>query len=207
MSKEQTIVNAATSTHSLPVQLTPEEVRIKGAEVAVLLGKRGSLVLAKKHATKVYADEIKEIDAKLDELAAVVRQGRENREVECREHLDFGERVARLKRLDTMEVISTRPLKNGELQGDFFKKQQPIKEVQPAKETSEAKAKPTNASASKPKTKPKEPQPKAKAKASSSKTKEQPKTSPPVHVSSGGKKPILREVKADDFAAATQLKN
>lgn len=114
------VPNKSTTFESLPVSLTDEEVRLKGAALAELVGKKSALQATKRHTTKTLSDEIKEIEEKADELSFEVRQRKEYRQVECREFLHIQEKIARLRRLDTMEVVRTRPLNPGEMQREMF---------------------------------------------------------------------------------------
>ena len=103
-------------TMELPVKLTDEEVRLKGEKIARRLKDRENLEEERKAAAKAAKEEIGELDAEIIELRDEVRERREMRDVQVSDEKDWGRKIVRTLRLDTGEVVASRPMTPAELQ-------------------------------------------------------------------------------------------
>jgi len=105
----------------LPVKLTPDELRTKGADLAKCYGEREIEELTKKIQATASKSKIDEINARAKVIVEALRTGKEDREIECIEEIDFTKRVANTYRTDTdpWEIIASRGLTRDELQLTF----------------------------------------------------------------------------------------
>lgn len=108
----------------LPVKLSPDELATKSQELASAVVERETYDETRKDAVARFREELKTMDAGISDLAACVRTGEERREVEVH-WVPIPERgVMVLERLDTYEVVRTRPMSAAELedarQGKLF---------------------------------------------------------------------------------------
>jgi len=104
----------------LPVELTHEELEAKRKELASLFRRDRDAEQEKKDATKRLGEELKSIRQDLDNLEEQCTSGRELREVEVVEQADPNQGIMRVIRIDTGEVVSTRPLTADERQVAMF---------------------------------------------------------------------------------------
>lgn len=100
----------------LPCVLTTEERAARAQELATHVRKLDEEETAAKSAASAARDTIKEMEAELRRLARIVREGREEREVEIRSYRDLDEKLFLTIRLDTGERIRQRALSMEELQ-------------------------------------------------------------------------------------------
>ena len=100
----------------LPVPLTPEEVRERLEQSAVMIGEIEKQEVDAKARAKADKEAIETLRAQLSQLSREARDREAFRDVSCRweAHYDRGE--ALLKRTDTDEVIDRRGLSEQELQ-------------------------------------------------------------------------------------------
>lgn len=100
----------------LPVQLSNDEVRLKGEELA----QQRKAWEAKKAERKAVAarlkEELDELDDKICTLADQVKNRREHRDVEVAELKDFEQGKVDTVRSDTGEVVRSRAMTGGERQ-------------------------------------------------------------------------------------------
>lgn len=106
-----------TFTRTLPVELEPEERAARGVILAQKYQKLAELERKKKHFAAAYKAEREDLEAEVAELSRAVSTGYEDRAVPCRETIDRFSRVARIRRVDTGEMIDTRPLSRDEIEG------------------------------------------------------------------------------------------
>lgn len=107
-------------TMSLPVALTDEELRARGAELARKVQLAEELTEARKDAAKAAADEIKEVAAEVASLSTVVTSRREYRDVEVDVRKNLEARTMDTFRIDTGELVHSRGLTTAELQENLF---------------------------------------------------------------------------------------
>ena len=94
----------------LPCKLTDEQVHEKGAAVANAIRDVRAHQDAQKATREMAKHEEKKLTATVDLLALEVSTRTETRLVECREVADIRRLVVETIRLDTTEVIHTRPM-------------------------------------------------------------------------------------------------
>lgn len=104
---------------TLPVPLTNEEQRLKGAELAGMQKRLEGIEAEKAAMSADFGGKIKTLKRDLGDLAVVVREKREFREVQCSEHKDHGTGTVYMTREDTGEIISSRPMRDDERQIDL----------------------------------------------------------------------------------------
>ena len=100
----------------LPCEMTEDERRMKGSELAVAVSDKQTLEVEKKNFADAWKERAKEVDTKIGTLAYQVRSGREIRAVECEEAPRYSDRMMDIVRLDLGEVVYSRPMEAGELQ-------------------------------------------------------------------------------------------
>lgn len=119
-------------TEQLPVRLTDGEIRERGEELAAKLEKQAEVTIEAKAKATAYKDVINELGTQINALAWKVNQGKENRAVDCREEANFTNRMAETFRMDTGEVVRSRPLTPAEMQRDMFAEERKAKAGKPA---------------------------------------------------------------------------
>ncbi len=105
--------------HSLPVPLTDEEQRLKGAQLAGLEKELARIELEKKSVTAGFNSGIKKTKEEISDLSTEVREKRQFRDVPIRTEKNLDRRVMITYREDTGEVTDERPLYAHELQVDI----------------------------------------------------------------------------------------
>ena len=105
---------------TLPVELTPDEVRAKGVELAARVDEMYAIDVERKEAAAAIRERRADVEAQVIELKGEVRSGREYREVECRLEPDFQAGVMQIVRVDTGEFVRSRPLSPDERQPALF---------------------------------------------------------------------------------------
>ena len=108
------------ATRSLQCVLSSDELLVRGRELAVAQHERRECEARRKAAMATFKDEAEEIDGKIRTLTDVVRSGLEWRDVDVETKIERSLGVARVIRLDTGEVVETRPLSAGERQLEMF---------------------------------------------------------------------------------------
>jgi hypothetical protein len=107
-------------TRSLPCELTNEEKRLRGEALAQKRQEWEEVERARKAATQKAKAEQERIDAEADLLAEAIRTGREYRDIEVVERKNIDIRMMETIRMDTGEVIDSRPLRSDEMQTTLF---------------------------------------------------------------------------------------
>lgn len=105
-----------TDTQRLPCQLTPAETAVRADELARTLETLEVLKADKAAAVSRFREMIKLSERKSYDLGDVVRTGKEYREVPVRYASDFEANQIHTIRLDTGEVVSSRPMEAAERQ-------------------------------------------------------------------------------------------
>lgn len=105
-----------TKTMELPVQLTRDEVRERGVELAQLVEKLRAAEANKKAVSKSLKDDIDEIRKDVLWMKDVVRHGRELRLVPVAERVKLEGRTVETIRMDTEEVVASRPMTETEVE-------------------------------------------------------------------------------------------
>ena len=91
----------------LPVPLTIPEKVDYGRKLAHLHQEYASLEIEKKHVADNFKEKLEGLDGRISALAAVVRNGEEVRDVECRWRYLFEVNTKELIRMDTGEIVET----------------------------------------------------------------------------------------------------
>jgi hypothetical protein len=112
----------------LPVTLSPDEVAARSKTLTGLIDEERVAQLRLDDFTESAKDTKKRMESDVDtlrwrirDLATVVRNAREDRDVEVYEDLDFRAGVVLLKRRDTDELVDSRGMTEAERQRSLFK--------------------------------------------------------------------------------------
>lgn len=106
-----------TTKQTLTCELTDKERREYGISLATTLADYEALETEKKQNADHYKDRLAGLQARADELARKVRDGKEWRDVECRVYFGQPDREHKQTvRLDTMEVVKTERMTEVDLQ-------------------------------------------------------------------------------------------
>ena len=108
------------NTQSLPVRLTEQELIAKGAELSAMIKALSYEEAEKKSVADAFKARITDLDTQIQRLAQIVRDKKEFRPVEVIEQPDYDAMMMRTVRLDTGEVVSSRPLEGSERQRPLF---------------------------------------------------------------------------------------
>ena len=103
-------------TKRLPVKLTPDELIIKGRELAEMETTLSSLKEEKKESAKGFSQKVDAAQNTVGELAHIINTKAEFREVEVETVRDEKEMTETVVRKDTGEIVSERLLTPGERQ-------------------------------------------------------------------------------------------
>lgn len=111
---------ARTFERTLPVKLSTQELLDRGLSLAL---ERKARVLRQEEGKREAAQakaEIESHDAEIDRLAAILRDRAEPRPVQCRLQRDLARFVVETVRLDTGELVESRPMAEEERQTDLW---------------------------------------------------------------------------------------
>jgi hypothetical protein len=100
----------------LPCELTREETLAKGAEMALMIKQHGEVELEAKETADTFKKQFKRLDRTISERAEEVRTGVEHRLVPCTERGRYRENMVDVVRLDTGEIVRSRPMTESEKQ-------------------------------------------------------------------------------------------
>jgi uncharacterized membrane-anchored protein len=101
-------------TRQLPVELSEQELLIKGNELAVLNEELSTTESQKKVANQGFKEVLDRTQEQIDRLAKIVREKKEYREVEVVDRKNMDRMTMDTIRLDTGEVVSYRELQGHE---------------------------------------------------------------------------------------------
>lgn len=107
-------------TRNIPVELTKDEVRMRGESLARKHAEWDAVESARKAAMTHAKSEEELLEADMKLLAEAIRTGKEYRDVEVREVRNDAALSMDTVRQDTGEVIEQRPLRPDELQAKLF---------------------------------------------------------------------------------------
>lgn len=102
-------------TQNLPVKLTQEEIKERGKQLAKTLAEKQVQEAERKHANDVFKGKISALESRAEDLARVVNNGIEYREVEVFEEPNLSDGVMRIYRRDTGELVDTKTLNQEEI--------------------------------------------------------------------------------------------
>lgn len=108
------------NTRLLPVQLTEEEIKVKGEELAKDIKEHRDLELEKKAAAADFSKRMKTSSDNLLKLAQIVESGKEDREVPIKKEFDTRKNLCRITRLDSGDLVEARPMTEDEYQTELF---------------------------------------------------------------------------------------
>lgn len=100
----------------LPVRLTKDELLDRGRLMSERIKEREEQEKLKAEATREFARVIKNLTGEIAQLSTCISSGEEPRPVECSEYPDLKRKERIVTRLDTGEVIQTKPLSQDDLQ-------------------------------------------------------------------------------------------
>lgn len=103
-------------TKSLSVKLTDDEVLKYGRELARAHSDRARIEASLDSIKAEYKGKITEQEGIIEKLSPVIHSGTESRDVKCEELKDWVTGTVKVTRLDTMEVIEDRPMREDEKQ-------------------------------------------------------------------------------------------
>jgi hypothetical protein len=107
-------------TRDLPVKLTEAEKIQRGEELGRTLDEIERITVGKKAAQHAADTKLKELEVVVNRLGQVLRDGEERRPVEVKELLNFVRGIAETTRMDTWEIVESRPMTAVEMQGQLF---------------------------------------------------------------------------------------
>lgn len=96
-------------TRRLPVELTEDERRAKGDELARAVGERADVDVARKEAAASFKEQLEIVDDRISLLSEELRSGSEQRDVEVREEFDRSRYSVNIIRCDTDRIVEVRP--------------------------------------------------------------------------------------------------
>lgn len=103
-------------TKDLPCVMTDDEKRLKGSAIAAAVSEKAELEAEKKEFGEDIKKRMGAVEKRISALAHELSTGKEVRAVECAEYEKYATRMVDLVRLDTGEVIFSRPMRPDELQ-------------------------------------------------------------------------------------------
>lgn len=104
-------------TRNLRVELTPEEVRAASKAQARADNEARQIEANKKSAADHWKAEAQRVDAEMRLLSRLVLDECDWRDVACEETYDYSAGTVTIVRLDTGEIVGTRPMLDEERQG------------------------------------------------------------------------------------------
>ena len=104
----------------LPVELTREERHERSMELAEKIAEARQLESQKKERAAIFKSHEEKLKTRCDLLSEAIKSGREGREVECLWSRNDTYQRMELARLDTGEIIESRPLTAAEKQVAMF---------------------------------------------------------------------------------------
>ena len=104
----------------LPVELTPTERMARAMTAAERQSEYCELESQKKATTSTLGRQLKEIRSEIEDLQRAVRSGKETQSVQVETLRNEARRTVETLRLDTGEVVDTRPMTVEERQGKLF---------------------------------------------------------------------------------------
>ena len=105
--------------HNLECELTPTEHTERSNKLARALGKKDELEGELEKFRSRNKAETKDVEADIRHLAKIVRTNKERRQVKVHIEKDLIDKIERIMRTDTGEIIETRHLTEQELQADL----------------------------------------------------------------------------------------
>jgi hypothetical protein len=114
--KESGVRIVRTFTQQLPVRLSMPETLARGGELARAQRALDNAEEAKRESAATHGALVKRHQAEVSQLAQVINQGWEFREVECTEQLDYVGLQHLTIRTDTGEIVAQRPMNEQERQ-------------------------------------------------------------------------------------------
>lgn len=105
-----------TENERLPVKLMDSEIRERGQRLAAKQGELESHVAREKQVKAELKSQKTAIEAEIQRLSGVIRDGTELRDVECDHIADFRKGTVRVIRKDTEQLVTERALSDSERQ-------------------------------------------------------------------------------------------
>ena len=108
-------------TKQLPVEMTADQLVIKGRQLADLNAQVRDIRLEKQAKTAEYNGLLKALEQEIQTATTVIRKGTVDKDVKCEERVDPDRGVVELIRLDTGEVVEMREATHADLQRELFR--------------------------------------------------------------------------------------
>lgn len=119
------------NTRLLPVQLTEEELKVKGEELAKATEAHRDLEAEKKAVAAGYSTQMKDSTKNLLELAKIVNTRSQERHVPVRRDYDPKKNLCRIFREDTNDLVESRSMTAEEYQQEMFGEDDLIENYEP----------------------------------------------------------------------------
>lgn len=100
----------------LPVELSDAKILERSREMGQLLEQKRKIEREKAQIVKDFSDQIKDISGEIAKLTTIVNTGQEEQQVTCVREYDHNNKEVREVRIDTGEILTTRPLQVDESQ-------------------------------------------------------------------------------------------
>lgn len=112
------------TTMDLPVKLNDTELRQRAKELGDAHIDKTLVESRKKAANDGFKMEIEQLDTKIQKLSGVTSRGEEYRPIAITTRKDFDRSIVETIRLDTNEVVDSRPMTGDELQAELFNREE-----------------------------------------------------------------------------------
>lgn len=131
------------TTRELPVKLTDAELRERAKELGAAIEDHAIAERQKKAAADDFKMQLEALDTKISNLGHIVTRGEEYRPVAITTRKDFERSKVETIRLDTNEVVDSRPMTLDEKQSGLFddEESQEIEDVRQEKRASKRRSK------------------------------------------------------------------
>lgn len=105
---------------SLPHNMAPDEIEDRAREMALLHQEEARLDAERRVKAAEYRKKLAELDLQMTQLAIVLESGIELRDVDVLVERDRQEKILRIRRADTGEIVESRAMSEEDLQEEMF---------------------------------------------------------------------------------------
>jgi len=123
MAKKDGSMKILKTTKRLPVKLSDDELLERGKQLVESMRKTAVAEAEREADNKKRKGDIALMEEVTSRLASIIRDGQEDREVECELRKDFEHSSVTTVRTDTGEIVDTRVMDNEERQEQMFERQ------------------------------------------------------------------------------------
>lgn len=107
-------------TWELPVKLTLDETKLRSEALGKAIQEHADIEAEKDASNKRFKERLESLDLDISRLGRICREGRELRHVPVTDHKDYDRGTVETVRLDTGEVVGSRPMNEDERQAGLF---------------------------------------------------------------------------------------